>query len=63
MLQATMFEGTNRFPNARAVSDRYLAWNEGLLNSGPASRRRMVTSILEMEIDGQVVDQYGAMAC
>lgn len=54
MLQAQIFEGnrTNREP----VSDRYLALNE--MSIKPASPDRMITSILEMEIDGEVVDQY-----
>ena len=39
-----------------AVSDRYLALNEMCVK--PASADRMITSILEMEIDGEVVDQY-----
>ncbi len=55
MLQATMFEGNDR-SNLEPVSDRYLALNEMCIK--PASADRMVTSILEMEIDGQVVDQY-----
>lgn len=54
MLQATTFEGnrTNQDP----LSDRYLALNEMCVK--PASADRMITSILEMEIDGEVVDQY-----
>lgn len=54
MLQASVFEG-NRI-NQEAVSDRYLALNEMCVK--PASADRMITSILEMEIDGEVVDQY-----
>lgn len=54
MLQAMTFEGnrTNREP----MSDRYLALNE--MSIKPASADRMLTSFLEMEIDGEVVDQY-----
>jgi NAD+ kinase len=54
MMQATIYEGhrTNREP----VSDRYLALNEMCIK--PAAADRMITSILEMEIDGAVVDQY-----
>lgn len=54
MLQATVFEGsrTNREP----MSDRYFALNEMCVK--PASADRMITSILEMEIDGEIVDQY-----
>ncbi len=54
MLQATVFEG-NRAKRER-VSDRFLALNEMCVK--PASADRMITSILEMEIDGEVVDQY-----
>ena len=54
MLQASVFEG-NRI-DLEAVSDRYLALNEMCVK--PASADRMITSILEMEIDGEVVDQY-----
>lgn len=54
MLQAATFEG-NRF-DAEPASDRYLALNEMCVK--PASADRMITSILEMEIDGEVVDQY-----
>jgi len=54
MLHAQIFEGnrTNRDP----VSDLYLALNE--MSIKPASPDRMITSTLEMEIDGEVVDQY-----
>ncbi|NET36177.1 MAG: NAD(+) kinase [Cyanothece sp. SIO1E1] len=54
MLQARIFEGdrTHRQP----MSERYLALNEMCVK--PASADRMITSILEMEIDGEVVDQY-----
>ena len=54
MLQGQIFEGNRT--NLDPVSDRYLALNE--LCVKPASPDRMVTSILEMEIDGEVVDQY-----
>lgn len=54
MLQASIFEGNRT--NLEPVSDRYLALNEMCVK--PASADRMVTSILEMEIDGEVVDQY-----
>lgn len=54
MLQAQIFEGnrTNREP----MSEPFLALNEMAVK--PASPDRMITSILEMEIDGEVVDQY-----
>lgn len=54
MLQATVFEGNRT--NLEPMSDRYLALNEMCVK--PASADRMITSILEMEIDGAVVDQY-----
>lgn len=54
MLQASVFEGNRT--NFEPVSDRYLALNEMCVK--PASPDRMITSILEMEIDGEVVDQY-----
>ena len=54
MLQAAVFEGHGT--NLEPVSDRYLALNEMCVK--PASADRMITSILEMEIDGEVVDQY-----
>lgn len=54
MLQAQIFEGHRT--NLEPMSDRYLALNEMCVK--PASPDRMITSILEMEIDGEVVDQY-----
>ncbi|HEY9882215.1 MAG TPA: NAD(+) kinase, partial [Thermosynechococcaceae cyanobacterium] len=54
MLQAGIFEGHRT--NLELMSDRYLALNEMCIK--PASADRMITSILEMEIDGEVVDQY-----
>ncbi len=54
MLQATTFEGNRT--NLEPMSDRFLALNEMCVK--PASADRMITSILEMEIDGAVVDQY-----
>jgi NAD+ kinase len=54
MLQATIFEGNRS--NREPVSDRYLALNEMCIK--PAAADRMLTSVLEMEIDGAVVDQY-----
>jgi NAD+ kinase len=54
MLQATTFEGNRT--NLEPMSDRFLALNEMCVK--PASADRMITSILEMEIDGEVVDQY-----
>jgi NAD+ kinase len=54
MLQAAVFEGHRT--NLEPVSDRFLALNEMCVKPGSADR--MITSILEMEIDGEVVDQY-----
>jgi NAD+ kinase len=54
MLQAQIFEGSRT--NLEPMSDRFLALNEMAIK--PASPDRMITSILEMEIDGEVVDQY-----
>lgn len=54
MLQAQIFEG-NRI-NLAPVSDRFVSLNEMCVK--PASPDRMITSILEMEIDGEIVDQY-----
>jgi len=54
MLQAAVFEGNRT--NLEPASDRFLALNEMCVK--PASADRMLTSILEMEIDGEVVDQY-----
>lgn len=54
MLQAQVCEGCRT--DFETVSDRYLALNEMCIK--PASPDRMITSILEMEIDGEVVDQY-----
>lgn len=70
MLQARVFEGdgrgasfasrTNREPvsvtEASLKENPFLALNEMCVK--PASADRMITSILEMEIDGQIVDQY-----
>ncbi len=55
MIQAAIFEGNSR-SSAEPVSDRYVALNEMCVK--PAAADRMITSILEMEIDGEVVDQY-----
>lgn len=54
MVQATVFEGSRT--NLEPMSDRFLALNEMCVK--PASADRMITSVLEMEIDGEVVDQY-----
>ncbi|HIK08821.1 MAG TPA: NAD(+) kinase [Oscillatoriaceae cyanobacterium M33_DOE_052] len=54
MLQASVFEGGRE--NLEPASDRFLALNEICVK--PAAVDRMPTSILEMEIDGEIVDQY-----
>ena len=54
MVQADVFEGDRT--NTEPVSDCFLALNEMCVK--PASADRMLTSVLEMEIDGEVVDQY-----
>ncbi|MGL5083670.1 MAG: NAD(+) kinase [Microcoleaceae cyanobacterium] len=54
MVQAAVFEGNRT--NLEPASDRFLALNEMCVK--PASAYRMPTSILEMEVDGEVVDQY-----
>jgi len=54
MLEAQVFEGSRI--DLDPVSDCYLSLNEMCVK--PASPNRMITSILEMEIDGEVVDQY-----
>jgi NAD+ kinase len=54
MLRATTYEGNRT--NLEPMSDCYFALNEMCVK--PASADRMITSILEMEIDGEVVDQY-----
>lgn len=54
MLQARVYEGYRT--NLEPISDRFLALNDMCIK--PASADRMITSVLEMEIDGEVVDQY-----
>lgn len=54
MLRAMTFEGNRT--HSEPMSDSYFALNEMCVK--PASADRMITSFLEMEIDGEVVDQY-----
>lgn len=54
MLQARAHQGGSG--NFEPMSDRYFALNEMCVK--PASPNRMITSTLEVEIDGEVVDQY-----
>ena len=54
MLQAQLYEGERT--NLKPVSETFYCLNEMCIK--PASIDRMPTSVLEMEADGQVVDQY-----
>ncbi|MEO0989263.1 MAG: NAD(+) kinase, partial [Cyanobacteria bacterium J06639_14] len=54
MLYSAVYEGQGN--HLEPVTERYLALNEICIK--PASADRMITSVLEMEIDGEVVDQY-----
>lgn len=54
MLEATLYEGDRS--NREAIADRFFCLNEMCVK--PASIDRMLTSVLEMEVDGQLVDQY-----
>ena len=54
MLSAQIFEGHRN--ESTAVSEKYFCLNEMCIK--PASIDRMPTSVLEMEVDGQIVDQY-----
>ena len=54
MLSAQLFEGDR--PDEKIVSEKFYCLNEMCIK--PASIDRMPTSVLEMEVDNQVVDQY-----
>ncbi|WP_013321536.1 NAD(+) kinase [Gloeothece verrucosa] len=54
MLEACLYEGDRLSP--MAVSDHFYCLNEMCVK--PASIDRMPTSFLEMEVDGEIVDQY-----
>jgi NAD+ kinase len=54
MLQAYIYDGDDR--NSEPDSERFLALNDMCIK--PAAADRMITSILELEIDGEIVDQY-----
>ena len=54
MLSAQILEGEQG--NVKIVSDRFFCLNEMCIK--PASIDRMPTSILELEVNGQLVDQY-----
>ena len=53
MLQAQLYEGSDRL---KPASEKFYCLNEMCIK--PASIDRMPTSILELEADGQIVDQY-----
>lgn len=54
MLEARLYEGEER--QQEAMSDRFYCLNEMCVK--PASIDRMPTAIIEIEVDGEVVDQY-----
>lgn len=54
MLEATLQEGT--WTEVDEASDRYYALNEMCVRPGTVDR--MPTCVLEMEVDGEIVDQY-----
>ncbi|MBE9045120.1 NAD(+) kinase [Pleurocapsales cyanobacterium LEGE 10410] len=54
MLQARIYEGEKN--SLKPVSEKFYCLNEMCIK--PASIDRMPTSVLEMEADGQMVDQY-----
>jgi len=54
MLQANLAAGDRK--NLEPMSEGFLALNEMCVK--PASAERMITSTLEMEVDGEIVDQY-----
>ncbi|BAZ44902.1 putative ATP-NAD/AcoX kinase [Chondrocystis sp. NIES-4102] len=54
MLEAQLYEGQR--PQLKPLGETYYCLNEMCIK--PASIDRMPTSILEMEADGQVIDQY-----
>jgi NAD+ kinase len=60
MLQASLVDSVNLKNSSTSVADAlepmFLALNEMCIK--PASADRMITSILELAIDGEVVDQY-----
>jgi len=54
MLEAGLFQGSRS--SREPVSDRFFALNEMCIR--PSAENRMLTSTLEMEVDGEIVDQY-----
>lgn len=55
MLEAALYEGKLENPE-RVSSDRYLCLNEMTIK--PACIDRMPTCVIEVEVDGEMVDQY-----
>ncbi len=53
MLQAHIYDGQRP---TEPVSDKFLALNDMCIK--PAAADRMLTSILELEIDGEIIDRY-----
>jgi NAD+ kinase len=54
MLEAAIFEGRREDP--QLASDRFVCLNEFCVK--PASIDRMPTAFVEIEVDGEIVDQY-----
>lgn len=54
MLEAALFEGRREDP--QLASDRFVCLNEFCVK--PASIDRMPTAFVEIEVDGEIVDQY-----
>ncbi len=54
MLEAALFEGSR--DNPKIASDRFPCLNEFCVK--PASIDRMPTTFVELEVDGEIVDQY-----
>ncbi len=54
MLEAQLYQGKLTHPEA--VGERYLALNEMCIK--PASIDRMPSSVVEIEVNGEIVDQY-----
>lgn len=54
MLQASIFDGDRR--QVEPASEKFLALNDMCIK--PTAADRMLTSLLEMEIDGELIDRY-----
>lgn len=57
MLKATVLDSLSPSPN-QPKDDLSFVWALNEMCVKPASADRMITSILELEIDGEVIDQY-----